>query len=134
MSALLVRRPVLVSNDFSQSRFCFRQSNVTFRKWGLEWDIWIYGIFPDFVTQKTVVFYNWLINNIMYICVPLFWGTQKFFSYVCQKRKKNRSGTTSVVVAEKTSDVVAFLRNNRNYLVIRCDYFLFGWRAEKRIK
>lgn len=62
----------------------------------------------------------------MYICVPLFWGTQKFFSYVYQKRKKNRFGTTSVVVAEKTLDFVAFLRNNRNYWIIRCDYFYLG--------
>ena len=62
----------------------------------------------------------------MHICVPMFWGTQKFFSFVYQKRKKNRSGTTSVVVAEKTLDFVAFLRNNRNYLIIRCDYFYLG--------
>ena len=42
-----------------------------------------------------------MINNILYLCVPLFWGTQKVFNYVYQK-KKNRSGTTSIVVAEKT--------------------------------
>ena len=28
---------------------------------------------------KKYVFYNWLINNILYLCVPLFWGTQKVF-------------------------------------------------------
>ena len=37
----------------------------------------------------------------MHFCTPLFWGTQKFFNYVYQK-KKNRSGITSIVVAEKT--------------------------------
>ena len=33
---------------------------------------------PDFVTQKCP-FRNWLINNILYLCIPLFWGTQKVF-------------------------------------------------------
>ena len=33
---------------------------------------------PDFVTQKCP-FCNWLINNILYLCIPLFWGTQKVF-------------------------------------------------------
>ena len=28
---------------------------------------------------KKSVFYNWLINNILYLCVPSFWGTQKIF-------------------------------------------------------
>ena len=28
---------------------------------------------------KKYVFYNWLINNILYLCVPSFWGTQKIF-------------------------------------------------------
>ena len=28
---------------------------------------------------KKHVFYNYLINNILYLCVPLFWGTQKVF-------------------------------------------------------
>ena len=28
---------------------------------------------------KNSVFYNWLINNILYLCVPSFWGTQKIF-------------------------------------------------------
>ena len=36
------------------------------------------GFFPDFVTQKCP-FCNWLINNILYLCTPLFWGTQKVF-------------------------------------------------------
>ena len=57
---------------------------------------------------------------------PCFGVRKSFFSYVCQKRKKNRSGTTSVVVAEKTLDFVAFFRNNRNYLIIRFDYFYLG--------
>ena len=26
-------------------------------------------VFPDFVTQKKHVFYNLLINNILYLCV-----------------------------------------------------------------
>ena len=34
--------------------------------------------YPDFVTQKCP-FCNWLINNILYLCIPLFWGTQKVF-------------------------------------------------------
>ena len=38
---------------------------------------WSY-LFPDFVTQKCP-FRNWLINNILYLCIPLFWGTQKVF-------------------------------------------------------
>ena len=33
---------------------------------------------PDFVTQKCP-FRNWLINNILYLCIPLFWCTQKVF-------------------------------------------------------
>lgn len=36
------------------------------------------GESPDFVTQKCP-FCNWLINNILYLCIPLFWGTQKVF-------------------------------------------------------
>ena len=28
---------------------------------------------------KNSVFYNWLINNILYLRVPSFWGTQKIF-------------------------------------------------------
>ena len=28
---------------------------------------------------KKCPFYNWLINNILYLFMPLFWGTQKFF-------------------------------------------------------
>ena len=36
------------------------------------------SLFPDFVTQKCP-FCNWLINNILYLCIPLFWGTQKVF-------------------------------------------------------
>ena len=28
---------------------------------------------------KKHIFYNLLINNILYLCVPLFWGTQKVF-------------------------------------------------------
>ena len=36
------------------------------------------GLLPDFVTQKCP-FCNWLINNILYLCIPLFWGTQKVF-------------------------------------------------------
>ena len=59
---------------------------------------------PDFVTQKCP-FCNWLINNILYLCIPLFWGTQKVFLTMFVKRKKNRSGTTSVVVAEKTKGI-----------------------------
>ena len=38
----------------------------------------------------------------MYLCVPLFWGTQKVFLTMFIKKKENRSGTTSIVVAEKT--------------------------------
>ena len=38
----------------------------------------VIGLFPDFVTQKCP-FCNWLINNILYLCIPLFWGTQKVF-------------------------------------------------------
>lgn len=46
-----------------------------------------------------------MIDDILHLCVPLFWGTQKVFLTMSIKKKKNRSGTTSIVVAEKTKGI-----------------------------
>ena len=54
-------------NENKFKKFKIEFGNIV---WGKNW--------PDFVTQKCP-FCNWLINNILYLCIPLFRGTQKVF-------------------------------------------------------
>ena len=60
---------------------CWKKMELYINKYGKTWTFFQSTIFPDFVTPKNV-FYNWLINNSMYLCVTLFWGMQKFLNYV----------------------------------------------------
>ena len=44
-------------------------------------DTLVIKVYSNLLTSslKNSVFYNWLINSILCLCVPSFWGTQKIF-------------------------------------------------------
>ena len=52
---------------------------LCFAEYVLFWFIAVRQNFFLTSSLKKSVFYNWLINNILYLCVPSFWGTQKIF-------------------------------------------------------
>ncbi len=50
---------------------------------------------------KKHVFYNWLINNILHLCVTYILGDAKGILTMFIRKKRHRSGNIGVIVVEK---------------------------------